>query len=118
MARFRLEKFCLMQAELGKDKPGAPDGLKVDVFGNLFAAGPNGLFIFAPDGTLLGRFELGTATGNCAWGEDGSTLFITSNTMVYRIRLRTRGAARLCKPDKNLATKKHKRHKRVALELT
>ena len=84
-------KVLFDATELGKDKPGAPDGLKVDVFGNLFAAGPNGLFIFASDGTLLGRFELGTATGNCAWGEDGSTLFITSNTMVYRIRLRTRG---------------------------
>ncbi|HET9788942.1 MAG TPA: hypothetical protein VFP47_17515, partial [Pyrinomonadaceae bacterium] len=49
------------------------------------------LFIFAADGTLLGRFDLGTATGNCAWGEDGSTLFITSNTRVYRVQLRTRG---------------------------
>jgi gluconolactonase len=75
-----------------KGKPGAPDGLKVDVFGNIFTAAPNGVFILAPDGTLLGRFDLGTATGNCAWGEDGSTLFVTSNTLVYRIRLKTRGA--------------------------
>jgi gluconolactonase len=74
-----------------KGRPGAADGLKVDVFGNIFAAAPGGLFILAPDGTLLGRFDLGTATGNCAWGEDGSTLFITSNTLVYRIRLKTRG---------------------------
>jgi len=49
------------------------------------------VFIFAPDGTLLGRFDLGTPTGNFAWGEDGSTLFITSNTLIYRIRLKTRG---------------------------
>jgi gluconolactonase len=77
--------------ELAKGKFGVPDGMKVDVFGNLFAAAPNGLFILSPDGTLLGRFDLGTPTGNCAWGEDGSTLFITSNTLVYRIRLRTRG---------------------------
>ena len=47
----------------------------------------------APDGTFLGRFDLGTATGNCAWGEDGSTLFITSNTRVYRIRLKTHGVS-------------------------
>jgi gluconolactonase len=77
--------------EVSKGRPGAPDGLKVDVFGNIFAAAPGGLFIFAPDGTLLGRFDLGTPTGNCAWGEDGSTLFITSNTRVYRIRLKTHG---------------------------
>jgi gluconolactonase len=77
--------------EAAKGRLGAADGMKVDAFGNIFAAAPGGLFIIAPDGTLLGRFDLGTPTGNCAWGEDGSTLFITSNTLVYRIRLRTRG---------------------------
>jgi gluconolactonase len=77
--------------EVLKGRPGAPDGLKVDVFGNIFSAAPGGLVILAPDGTLLGRFDLGTPTGNCAWGEDGSTLFITSNTRVYRIRLKTHG---------------------------
>src|ERR1044071_3482400 len=59
-------------AEQSKGRPGVADSLKVDVFGNIFAAAPGGLFIIAPDGTLLGRFDLGTATGNCAWGEDGS----------------------------------------------
>ena len=68
------------------------DSLKVDINGNIFAAAPGGLFVLAPDGTLLGRFDLGTATGNCAWGEDGSSLFITSNTIVYRIRLATKGS--------------------------
>lgn len=78
-------------AEVSKGRPGVADSLKVDVFGNIYAAAPGGLFILAPDGTLLGRFDLGTATGNCAWGEDGSTLFITSDTRVFRIRLNTRG---------------------------
>jgi gluconolactonase len=77
--------------EQSKGRPGVADSLKVDVFGNIFAAAPGGVFIIAPDGTLLGRFDLGTATGNCAWGEDGSTLFITSDTRVYRIRLKTHG---------------------------
>lgn len=79
-------------AEAGKGKPGVADGLKVDARGNVFGAAPGGLFVIAPDGTLLGRFDFGTATGNCAWGEDGSTLFIASNTAVYRVRLNTRGA--------------------------
>ena len=79
-------------SEASKGRPGAADGLKVDTSGNIFAAAPGGLFILSPDGKLLGRFDLGTPTGNCAWGEDGSTLFITSNTLVYRIRLRTKGA--------------------------
>lgn len=72
--------------------PGAPDGLKVDAEGNLFAAGPGGVYAFAPDGTLLGRIHLGVATANCAWGEDGSALFITASTAVYRVRVNTKGA--------------------------
>ncbi len=79
-------------AAAGHGKSGVADGMKIDQHGNLFGAAPGGLFVIAPDGTLLGRFDLGTATGNCAWGEDGSTLFITSNHVVYRIRLNTRGA--------------------------
>lgn len=73
-------------------KKGAPDGMKVDREGNLFAAGPGGLHVFAPDGTLLGSIELDAATSNCAWGEDGSVLYITANGAIHRIRLNTRGA--------------------------
>ncbi len=72
--------------------PGVPDGLKVDARGNIFGAGPGGIYVISPDGTVLGRFHFGVATGNCAFGEDGSTLFITSNTAVYRVRLSTKGA--------------------------
>lgn len=75
-----------------KGRPGVADSLKVDAAGNIFAAAPGGLLLLAPNGDLLGRFDLGTATGNCAWGENGSTLFITSNSILYRIRLNTRGA--------------------------
>ncbi len=77
--------------EAQKSKPGVSDGMKVDTKGNIFAAAPGGLYVFAPDGTQLGSFELGSATGNCAWGEDGSALFIASNHSVYRIRLNTKG---------------------------
>jgi len=79
-------------SKTSKGVPGAPDGLKVDVQGNIWSAAPGGIFVIAPDGTLLGRFEMGAPTANCAWGEDGSTLFITSNHNVYRIRLNTKGA--------------------------
>ncbi|HKZ16877.1 MAG TPA: SMP-30/gluconolactonase/LRE family protein, partial [Geobacteraceae bacterium] len=74
------------------DGPGLPDGMKVDRDGNIFAAGPGGIHIFAPDGTRLGSILTGSATGNCAWGEDGSTLFIASGTSVYRVKLATKGA--------------------------
>lgn len=71
---------------------GAPDGLKVDREGNLYGAGPGGVHVFAPDGTLLGIIVTGGATGNCAWGDDGSTLYITAGPALYRIRLGVKGA--------------------------
>jgi gluconolactonase len=74
-----------------KQFPGLPDGLKVDRSGNLFAAGPGGIFVIAPDGSLLARMATGVATGNCVWGDDGRTLYITAGTTLYRIRLATSG---------------------------
>ncbi len=74
-----------------KNKPGVPDGMKIDKDGNLFAAGPGGIHVIAPDGTHLGSIETGAPTGNLAWGEDGSTLFITSSRSVYRLKLGTKG---------------------------
>ena len=72
-------------------KPGLPDGMKIDKKGNLFATGPGGLHVFAADGAHLGSIETGVPTANCAWGDDGSTLYITANTAIYRIKLTTRG---------------------------
>jgi gluconolactonase len=75
-----------------KTKPGVPDGMKVDREGNIFGAGPGGIHVISPDGKHLGSIETGVATSNLAWGEDGSTLFITSNTNVYRVKLTSKGA--------------------------
>ncbi len=74
-----------------KTRKGAPDGLKIDKDGNIFSAGPEGIYVFAPDGTHLGTLETGVPTGNCNWGEDGSSLFITANTAIYRIKTATKG---------------------------
>jgi gluconolactonase len=70
---------------------GSADGMEVDRAGNLFAAGPGGIHVFAPDGTHLGTLWTGVATSNAAWGGDGSVLFITASTAIYRIQTRTRG---------------------------
>ncbi len=71
--------------------PGLPDGLKVDREGNLFAAGPGGILVFAPGGTLLGRIDTGQNTANCNWGGDGSVLYIAADSYVCRIQTATRG---------------------------
>lgn len=65
---------------------GLPDGLKLDKKGNLFATGPGGILIISPEGKLLGRIDTNEPTANCAWGNDGSTLYITSNMHLCRIK--------------------------------
>jgi gluconolactonase len=74
-------------------KPGLPDGMKVDGAGNLFASGPGGIFIFSPAGKHLGTIVTGQPTANCAFGDDGSTLYMTANDRLLRVRLRTKGLA-------------------------
>lgn len=78
--------------DLAKTLPGLPDGLKVDRQGHIFATGPGGVLVYAPDGTRLGRIETGEKTANCAWGGDGSTLFMTADSYLLRIETRTKGA--------------------------
>ena len=74
-----------------KKGKGAPDGMKADREGNLFAAGPGGLHVFAPDGTHLGSIEMAAPTSNVAWGDDGSVLYITADTAIYRLKVTTKG---------------------------
>ena len=70
---------------------GLPDGMKVDRSGNLFATGPGGVNVFAPDGTFLGRINPGEATANCAFGGDGSVLDLTADMYLCRIKTKTKG---------------------------
>ena len=77
---------------LTKTGPGLPDGLKVDRAGNLWTTGPNGVLIISPAGKHLGTIQTGQPTGNCAWGEDGGTLYITSNMFLVRVKTQTKGA--------------------------
>ncbi len=79
-------------AWVGDKRPGLPDGLKVDRLGNLFATGPGGVLIFSPAGEHLGTVRTGRPTANCAFGGDGSTLYMTAGDALMRIPLRTRGA--------------------------
>ena len=82
--------FYDISANVGK-MPGNPDGMKVDLKGNLFASGPGGIYVFSPAGTLLGRIETGEKSANCAWGNDGSTLYICADMYMCRIQTSTRG---------------------------
>ena len=70
---------------------GGPDGMKLDARGNVYAAGPGGIWVFAPDGKHLGTLKMPENPSNCNWGDDGKTLYITAVTSVYRIKLSVAG---------------------------
>jgi gluconolactonase len=80
--------------EMAKSRRGLPDGLKVDRRGNLWATGPGGVLVLSPEGKLLGVLNTGEATANCGWGDDGSTLYITADMYLCRVRTKTKGAGR------------------------
>jgi gluconolactonase len=75
-----------------KGQKGLPDGLKIDTAGNLFATGPGGVLVLTPEGRHLGTIRTGQATSNCAFGDDGRTLYMTADMYLMRVRLKTRGA--------------------------
>jgi gluconolactonase len=72
-------------------EPGLPDGMKLDSQGNIYAAGPAGIWIFSPEGKHLGTIKPGETPANCNWGDDGKSLYITAETGLYRIKLAAQG---------------------------
>jgi gluconolactonase len=71
---------------------GVPDGMKVDVEGRVYCTGPGGTWVFAPDGTKLGRIRTPEVPANLAFGGlDLRTLFFTARTSVYTLRVKTPG---------------------------
>lgn len=70
------------------DEPGGPDGMTVDVHGNLYVTGPGGVLVYDPSGKHLGTIQFPEVPSNCCLGgTDGNTLYVTARTSVYMIRL-------------------------------
>lgn len=70
-------------------EPGVGDGIKVDVEGNVYSTGPGGVYVFRPDGELLGRIRIpGNHCTNLAWGDDDwRSLYLTTFQKVLRMRV-------------------------------
>ncbi len=65
-----------------------PDGFKVDKWGNIFSAGPEGINIISPEGKLLGLIRVyGRPTSNCAFNERKDVLYITADDLVLKVKL-------------------------------
>jgi gluconolactonase len=78
--------------EPGGPKQGVPDGMKVDIQGNIFVTGPDGIWVWDPEGHHLGTIVMPEQPANLAWGDkDYGTLYITATTSVYRLPTKTRG---------------------------
>ncbi|KST66882.1 SMP-30/gluconolactonase/LRE family protein [Mastigocoleus testarum] len=70
-------------------KPGQPDGLKVDNFGNIFTSSADSIQVYAPDRTCLGKIFVPEVCANLTFGgRDGKRLFITAGSSLYAINLK------------------------------
>ena len=71
---------------------GVPDGMKVDVQGNVYCTGPGGTCVYAADGTHIGTIKTPEVPANLAFGgPDMKTLFFTAHTSVYSMRVKVAG---------------------------
>lgn len=80
-----------LSSYMAPDAHGLPDGMAIDIAGNVFATGPGGVFVISPNGTILGRIRTDRATANCAFGGDGRTLFMTAHQHLLSIETKTTG---------------------------
>jgi gluconolactonase len=83
--------FFDVTAAVSKRKPGVPDGLKVSADGAVWATGPGGVLVYSSQGKHLGTLATGVATANLAFGDDGSTLYITADKSLVRVRTKVKG---------------------------
>jgi len=74
-------------------EPGVPDGMKVDVEGNVYCGGAGGLWVIDPKGKKLGRIVHGApATTNLAFGgADWKTLYFTSRNHLGSVNVKIAG---------------------------
>ena len=79
-------------ANMFSAEDGVPDGMKVDTEGRVYCTGPEGVWVFEPDGNHLGVIRLPEIPANCAWGDpDYRTMYFTARSSVYRLRMKTTG---------------------------
>jgi gluconolactonase len=81
------------------EQNGTPDGLRVDVDGNLWVgwgmgeAGLDGVGIFNPEGQPIGRIDLPERCANlCFGGRHRNRLFMCGSTSIYSLFVNTQGA--------------------------
>ena len=74
---------------LSKSRVGLFDGLKLHSSGIIFTTGPGGVLLLDSKGKHLGTIMPGKATANCAFDSDESYLYLTSDNVLARIKLKS-----------------------------
>lgn len=73
-------------------EPGLPDGFRVDASGWIYTSSQDGIQVYHPDGTRLGKIRVPEKVANCTFGGAGrNELYIAASSSLYRIRLNTCG---------------------------
>lgn len=74
-------------------EPGQPDGLRVDAAGNVWTSAADGVHVYAPDGTLLGKVRVPETVANLTFGgPKRNRLFIAATTSLYAVYVGIQGA--------------------------
>jgi gluconolactonase len=69
---------------------GVADGFRVDVTGRVWTSSGSGIQVFAPDGEPLLDVPVPETVSNlCFGGEDGTELYLTATTSLYRLHTAT-----------------------------
>lgn len=72
--------------------PGQPDGLRVDVQGNVFISSEDSVQVYAPNGTRLGKILVPETVANLTFGgRTRDRLIIAAGHSLYAIDLTTKG---------------------------
>lgn len=83
---------CIFGDEKAGPHEGVPDGMKIDMHGNMYVVGPEGIWVWDPQGHHLGTIVMPEQPANLTWGgKHYRTLYITATTSVYRLHTRVRG---------------------------
>jgi gluconolactonase len=86
LASGNMERFIHLDEGAGE---GRPDGLRLDVQGNLYVTGPGGIWLMNPWGKILGLIKTPEIAANLCFDTRG--LFITASKSIYHLNTKISG---------------------------
>jgi gluconolactonase len=86
LATGNMELFIKMDQGKGE---GGPDGMRLDIEGNIYSTGPGGIWIINPAGEALGIIKMPEFAANLCFDDTG--IFITASTSIYHVKTKIPG---------------------------